>query len=131
MSDTADMRFTHTHEWVLPIGETVRVGLSDFAQHQLADIISVELPEPDDHHYEADEDICVVESLNSAQDLRAPISGVIVAINTDLLGSPELINSDPYDDGWIVEMRPDSMSELDALMDLYEYEASLPEDDDA
>ncbi len=131
MSDTADMRFTHTHEWVLLQEDTVRVGLSDHAQHQLADIIAVELPEPDDHHYDVDEEVCVVESLNSAQDLRSPISGVIVAINTDLLGSPELINSDPYGEGWIVEMKPDDMSDLEGLMDLYEYEAGLPEEDES
>lgn len=130
MSDTADMRFTHTHEWVLPKGDTVRVGLSDFAQHQLADIISVELPEPDDHHYDTDEEICVVESLNSAQDLRAPISGIIVAINSALLSCPELINSDAYGDGWIVELQPDDMTDIDGLMDLYEYEASLPDEDE-
>jgi glycine cleavage system H protein len=128
MTDPSRLKFTDSHEWVGDGGEIIRVGISDFWQQRLSDITHVELPEPDDHHYEAREDMGVVESLEMAADFHAPVPGVIVAINTELLSTPELINTDPYGDGWLVEMRPDSMSDLDDLLEHDEYEAGLPDE---
>ena len=130
MRDPADMRFTEAHEWVYVKGTTILVGLTEFAQQRLSDITHVEMPEPDDQHYEAREEVGVLESLQSSKDLHAPVSGRIVAINNELLAKPELVNMDPYGQGWLFEMKPDRMSDVEALMDLDEYEAGLPEDED-
>jgi len=95
----------------------------------LSDITSIELPEPDEHRYEAGEEMGVMESVKTSADFHAPVSGTITATNTELLSRPELINSDPYGRGWIVEMAPASMAELNSLMDIDEYETSLPEEE--
>ena len=130
MTDPTELRFASSHEWAKVKGESVVVGVSEYAQQHLSDVVHVELPEPDDHHYEAEEDMCVVESLKTASDCHAPVSGTITAINTDLLSRPEVINEDPYGEGWIVEMAPDKMSDIENLMDVYEYEAGLPEEEE-
>lgn len=130
MDDVTDLKFTGTHEWVRRKGSKIVVGITEYAQQRMSDITNVELPEPDDHHYEADEDMCVIESLRMATDCHAPVSGRIVAINTDLLAKPEIINSDPYGEGWLVEMAPDNADDIDSLMDSYEYEAGLPEEEE-
>jgi len=130
MTDPAKLKFTETHEWVRVQGDRLRVGVSDFAQQKLSDIIHVDLPEPDDHHYEAGEEMCVLESLKTAADVHAPLSGIIVAINSSLLSKPELVNSDPYGDGWLVEMHADHADDVNGLADYDEYEASLPEEEE-
>jgi len=130
MDTPTDLRFTRTHEWVRTKGNTIVVGITDYAQQQLPDVTSVELPEPDDHHYETDEDFCMITSINATSDFRVPVSGTIHAINTQLLSNPELVNSDPYRDGWLVEMTPDNMVDVDHLMDIDEYESGLPEEDE-
>lgn len=132
MTAPVNARFSHTHAWVVPKedGATILVGISDYLQHHLSDIINVDLPEPDDHHYEAEEDVCLIESLKTTTDLHTPVSGIITAINTNLLSSPEIINDDPYGAGWIVEMKPDNIADIEALCDADEYELSLPEEDE-
>jgi len=131
MIDPSDLRFTDMHEWVrIKDRNTIVVGITDFAQARLSDITSVELPEPDEHHYEAREEISVIEALNTSAAFHAPVSGVIVATNTDLLGRPELVNLDPYGSGWLVEMQPDNMADILSFMDVDEYEANLPEDEE-
>ena len=126
--EPSTLRFTETHEWVAVQGDTIRIGISEYWQDRLSDITHVELPEPDDHHYEEGEDMGVVESLEIAADFHAPLAGVIVAINSALLATPELINSDPYGAGWIAEMQPDNLSDVDDLLDFDEYDAALPDD---
>jgi glycine cleavage system H protein len=129
--DPSDLRFTDTHEWVrIKDRNTIAVGITDFAQARLSDVTSVELPEPDEHHYEAREEISVIEALNTSAAFHSPVAGVIVATNTELLGRPELANLDPYGSGWLVEMRPDNMTDILGFMDVDEYEANLPEDEE-
>ena len=129
MIDPSRLRFTGTHEWVRHKGKTVVVGVAEDAQVRQSDIIHVELPEPDEHHFEAGEDIAVIESVKTSVDLHAPVSGTVSAINTKLLSHPELINEEPYGDGWVVEMKPDSMAEIEELMTIDEYEDTLPEEE--
>ena len=130
MVDPSQLKFGETHEWVRVEDNTIVIGITDFWQNHLSDITHVELPEPDDHHYDVEEDIGMIESLESAAEFHAPVAGVIIAINSELLVRPELINSDPYETGWLVEMRPDHMDDVDTLLDPYEYEAGLPDEDD-
>lgn len=128
MRDPSDMRFTETHEWVWVKGATILVGLTDFGQQRYPDVTHVELPEPEEQHYEQGEEIAVIESLQASGDLHAPVSGRVVAVNNELLSKPELISQDPYGRGWIVEMKPDRMEDVDKLMDYDEYESGLPEE---
>lgn len=125
--DPSHFRFTETHEWVHVKSDTLVVGVTEYAAALLADVTNVELPEPDDHHYEEHEDIGTIEGIRSSMDFHAPLTGVIVATNTRLLSNPELINSDPFGEGWIVELKPDRMADIDELLDVDEYEAGIPE----
>lgn len=128
--DFTNIRFTHNDEWIAPQGDGWRVGITDYAQDHLGDIIHVDLPELDDHHYENDEEIGLIESLTGSLELRAPAAGIVTAVNIELLSNSDLINTSPYGDGWIVEMKFDSEDGLKDLMDVDEYEAGLPEEDD-
>lgn len=128
--DFSDTRFTNNDEWIAPRGAVWRVGITEYAQDHLGDIVHVELPELDDHHYDADEEIGLIESLSGSIELRAPVAGVVTAVNVELLSNSDLVNRSPYDEGWIVEMRIDSESSLDDLMDIDDYETGLPEDDE-
>jgi glycine cleavage system H protein len=130
MTDTSDLMFTRTHEWIRIKGKNIVVGITDFMQNRLSDITGVDLPEPDEHHYEPGEDVCLIESLKAACECHAPVSGMVVGINTELLVRPELINADPYGIGWIFEMKPDNLLDVRELCDLYEYEAGLPEEEE-
>ncbi|HYT11263.1 MAG TPA: glycine cleavage system protein GcvH [Candidatus Nitrosopolaris sp.] len=95
--------YTKTHEWLVVDGKTVTVGITDFAQSQLGDVVFLELPNPG-RKLEAGESFGVVESIKAASDLYAPVSGRVAAVNDKLAGKPELINSDPYGDGWILKL---------------------------
>jgi glycine cleavage system H protein len=130
MKDPSELKYTRTHEWACSKGARVVVGITDYAQAHLADIVNVELPEPDDHHYEAGEECCVIASLRTSRACLMPVAGTIVAINTELLSRPEVINSAPYAEGWLVEVKPDRIEDLRDLMDIDEYEASLPEEEE-
>src|SRR3979490_620611 len=99
----ADRRYTKTHEWLPADGKTVTVGITDFAQAQLGDVVFLELPNPG-RKLEAGESFGVVESVKAASDLYSPVSGRVSAVNDKLAGKPELINSDPYGDGWILKL---------------------------
>ena len=109
MSDIpADLRYTAEHEWVRRTGDdTVRVGITDFAQSSLGDVVYVQLPDVGTG-VTAGESFGEVESTKSVSDLYAPVSATVVAVNGDLEGSPQLINSDPYGDGWLLELRADA-----------------------
>lgn len=128
MTDPVDCKFTETHEWVRKKGKNVVVGISEYIQQKLSDITNVEMPEADESHYEADEEICVIEGLNDTTILHAPVAGVITCINNELLSKPEHINNDPYGRGWMLEIKPDNMADIDSLMDIDEYEANLPDE---
>ena len=125
MSDIpADLRYTAEHEWVRRTGDdTVRVGITDFAQSSLGDVVYVQLPEVG-AEVTAGESFGEVESTKSVSDLYAPVSATVVAVNDALEGDPALINSDPYGEGWLLELRSDAASldaGLAALLDADNY----------
>jgi glycine cleavage system H protein len=130
MTEPADARFAPTHEWIRIEGDELVLGASDYVPHHLDAIIHVELPEPDDHHYEVGEDFLVLESLEGALDLHAPVAGTVTEVNHVLHHKPELINEDPYGAGWLLRMKPDNMKDVEHLMDYHEYEVGLPDHDE-
>jgi len=99
----AERRYTKSHEWLTADGKSVTVGITDFAQSQLGDVVFLELPAPG-RKLTAGESFGVVESVKAASDLYSPVSGRITAVNEKLAAHPELINSDPYGDGWILKL---------------------------
>jgi glycine cleavage system H protein len=121
-----DLRYAKTHEWARAEKDLIRIGLSDFAQGELSDIVFVELPKVG-QEIVAGKEMGVVESVKSASDLYAPISGTVVEVNDKLTKSPELINKSPHKDGWIVVVKPKSPDELKALMDAAAYENAIKE----
>jgi glycine cleavage system H protein len=117
-----DLRYTAEHEWVQATGDgTVRVGITDFAQDSLGDIVFVQLPEPGTTVQPGDA-LGEIESTKSVSDLYAPLAGTVSARNDALEAEPELVNSDPYGDGWIVELTLDDPSAVEALLDAKAYE---------
>ncbi len=128
MDTPRELRYTKSHEWVRWNGKIATVGISDFAQDQLSDLTYVELPTVGDS-FSAQDQVAVVESVKAASDVYAPISGTIHDINKNLIEKPELINSDPYGEGWIFKLIPDDVSELETLFDADQYEALNPDED--
>ena len=122
----ADLRYTADHEWVRRTGEdTVQVGITDFAQSSLGDVVYVQLPEMG-AALTAGESFGEVESTKSVSDLFAPLTATVIGVNTELEGNPQLINSDPYGQGWLVELRCDGADgALAALLDADGYRAAL------
>jgi glycine cleavage system H protein len=114
-----DVHYTKDHEWAKVTGDTVKIGISDYAQDQLGDIVFVEMPAVGESFDEGDE-FGTLESVKAVSELYAPISGEVVAINEDLEDSPELLNQDPYG-GWIVEVKPKDIKELEQLLDRETY----------
>lgn len=106
--------YTDDHEWAQITGETVRIGVSDYAQDQLGDIVFVEMPTVGDSFGKGDE-FGTLESVKAVSELYMPMSGEVVAVNTVLMDSPELINQDPYDAAWIIEIKPSDPSEYQQL----------------
>ena len=119
-----DLRYTRDHEWVRNEGETLRVGITDYAQDALGDIVFVTLPSVGDQ-VTAGEPCGEIESTKSVSDLNAPVSGTVVAANDTLDGSPELINSDPYGDGWIFDIRPGDAGGTGDLLDAQGFPETL------
>ena len=119
-----DLQYTKDHEWVRAEGEMVRVGVTDYAQEALGDIVFVTLPETGTH-VTAGETCGEVESTKSVSDVYAPVTGTVVERNEALDGSPELVNSDPYGDGWMMAIRPDDGAPAEGLIDAGTYEAGL------
>lgn len=111
-----DVRYARNHEWARRAGETVRIGISDYAQDQLGDITFVEMPNPGDS-FDQGAQFGTLESTKAAAELYMPISGEVTAVNVDLAESPGLINEDPYTRGWIVDVAPTRPAEFDDLMD--------------
>ncbi len=131
MSDTpSDLFYTSDHEWVRRTGDdSVRVGITDYAQAALGDVVYIDLPAVDDD-VTAGGEFGNVESTKSQSDLYAPITAKVVAVNEDLADSPELVNSDPYGAGWLIDLRVDAAALADglsALLDADGYRATLDE----
>ena len=118
----ADLRYDKEHEWVRVEGDTAFIGISDFAQDQLGEVVYVDLPSAGDELV-AGETFGEIESVKSVSELYAPVSGTVVEVNDDLDGSPEVINADPYGAGWMIKVALGDPSELDGLMSADEYEA--------
>jgi glycine cleavage system H protein len=119
-----ELRYLESHEWVTTGGDTVRIGISDFAQDELGDVVFVELPAVGDEIV-ADESFGVVESIKAVSDLYSPISGEVVGVNETLFDRPELVNEDPYGDGWLLEVAPADDGDAEALLDADEYDAQI------
>jgi len=115
-----DLKYTNDHEWVKEEGDTLVIGITDFAQDSLGEIVYIELPSEGDEITKGDP-FGAVESTKAVSDLNAPVSGDIVEVNELLLDSPETINEDPYSKGWMVRVRPYDPDELSALMDTASY----------
>jgi len=116
MNIPPNLRYSKDHEWVRADGDTVTVGITEYAQDALGDVVFVEIPEQGST-VTAGESFTEVESTKSVSDIYAPVTGTIVAVNDALEGEPELLNSDPYGDGWICSIRMSDPAELDALLD--------------
>lgn len=120
MKTPKDLRYTKTHEWVKVEDGHAYIGITDYAQDQLGEIVFIELPEESDD-LEKGEEFAAIESVKAASDVMAPVSGVVTAVNEALEDSPELLNEDPYEN-WIVKVELEDESELEGLMSAEEYE---------
>ncbi len=119
-----DVRYAESHEWARADGDKVKVGISDYAQDQLGDIVFVELPEIGDT-FNKGEEFGTVESVKAVSELYMPVAGEIAAINSSLEDAPEKVNNTPYGDGWMIEIKADNAAELDELMDNNAYLETL------
>ena len=119
-----DLKYAASHEWVEVDGDEARIGVSHYAQHQLSDIVYVELPEVG-RDVKKGEQVAVVESSKMAADCYSPVSGEILAVNEDLEDSPELINSSPYEDGWIFRIKLSNPDEISQLLNSDAYQNTL------
>jgi glycine cleavage system H protein len=121
------LKYTESHEWVDAVEDgTARIGITDHAQEALGDLVYVELPAVGDEIGQGDPS-AVVESVKAASDIYAPVSGTVIAVNEELDDNPAIINTDPYDDGWLFQLKLSDSSELDGLKDAETY-AGLLED---
>ncbi|MDO6706644.1 glycine cleavage system protein GcvH [Photobacterium sp. 1_MG-2023] len=121
----SNLKFTESHEWVRDNGDgTITMGITDHAQGLLGDVVFVDLPEVGDST-EAGESFSLVESVKAASDIYAPVTGEIVAINDDLSDSPELINEEPFEGGWIAKIKIADVEELSKLIDQDQYQATI------
>ena len=126
MNIIEDLYYTESHEWVRVEGDTATVGISDFAQHELGDIVFVELPEVG-MRVSAGEPCGSIEAVKAVEDMISPLSGKVVERNTDLEDSPDLMNKSPYEDGWLMKIRMSDKDELDNLLSAVEYKKVIPE----
>ena len=128
MNTPDELRYAKSHEWVrTDDGDVVTVGITDHAQDQLGDVVFVELPEVG-RHVKAGDTVAVIESVKTASDIYAPVSGEITAVNASLDAKPETVNESPYRDGWLFRISGGNDAELDGLLDAAAYVRSLDED---
>lgn len=124
MNVPEDLLYTKTHEWIRMEGENARVGITDHAQAELTDIVYVELPKTG-AAVQAGEAVAVVESVKAASDIYAPISGTITEVNSALEGTPALVNTDPFGEGWLFRIRIEAGEEMEVLQDPSKYRAQI------
>ncbi len=120
-----DLLYTESHEWVRIEGDLATIGISDFAQHELGDIVFVELPEVGSK-VSSGEPCGSIEAVKAVEDLISPISGKVEEKNTDLEDTPDLINKSPFDEGWLIKVRLSNKDELDDLLSAVEYKNIVP-----
>jgi len=121
-----DRKYAPSHEWALLEGDLLVVGISDYAQHELGDVVYVDLPDPGEK-FTASEVFGACESVKAVADLNLPAGGEIVEMNDALVDHPELVNTDPYGEGWMVKIHPDNTAELDELMAADAYQQFVSE----
>ena len=121
MNFPSELRYTKDHEWVRMEGDEAVIGITDFAQHELGDIVYVEV-ESVGKELEAGAIFGTVEAVKTVSDLFLPVNGTVTEVNSNLNGAPELVNTDPYGDGWMVRMKLKDASDVDALMDAAAYQ---------
>ena len=124
MNIPADLKYTKDHEWVLVDGDVATIGITDFAQKELGDIVYVEV-ETLDQTLERDEIFGTVEAVKTVSDLFLPLSGEIIEFNDSLESDPEKVNTDPYGDGWMVKVKISKLSEVEALLSSEDYKALI------
>lgn len=124
MNHPSELKYARTHEWVKIEGDLVITGITDHAQDELGDLVYVETPEVGSK-VTAGEQAGVVESVKTASDIHAPVSGTVVEVNTDLEDDPDFVNDDPYGKGWIYKIKPDNIADIEKLLTNAEYEAGL------
>lgn len=126
MNLPSELKYTKEHEWVKVEGEQVKIGITDFAQSELGDIVFVELPEVGEE-IKKDEPFGNVESVKTVSELFAPVSGEVVEINEALEDAPEQVNDSPYDEGWMIIVKPANPKEVDELLTAEQYQAVIEE----
>ncbi len=124
----SDLKYDKEHEWVRVNGDIATVGISHFAQDQLGEVVYVDLPAPGDS-VTLGEPFGEVESVKSVSELYAPVNGEVVKVNESLTDSPEIINEDPYGEGWMIEIEMSEPSEVDVLLSAEEYEVFVTEEE--
>ncbi len=127
MNTPKELTYSEEHEWIKDEGEKVRIGITDFAQSELGDIVFVELPEVGDE-ITADEPFGSVESVKTVSELYAPVSGKVVEVNEELEDNPEYVNESPYEKAWMIVVEPSDKAEMDQLMTAEQYEEMVKED---
>ena len=124
----AELKYSASHEWIrLEADGSVLIGITDYAQQALGDIVFVELPDKGEY-LDLGAEIAIVESVKAASDIYAPISGEVLELNEDLSAEPSLINDSPYDLGWLLRLRPKDLESLKDLMDEHQYEDYFKDD---
>jgi len=126
---TGEIRFTKKHEWVIIRNGIAIIGISDFAQNQLGDIVSIELPKVGSS-FKQTQAMAIVDSVKASSDIFCPLSGEVSEVNENLSEHPEIINQSPYESGWIVKIKPSNPSDLDSLMTKQEYDKFVGEEQD-
>ena len=125
----SELKFTRTHEWLRDEGDGIyTVGISEHAQALLGDMVFIDLPE-NGAAFDAGEECAVIESVKAASDIYAPCSGTIITINDDLDTTPELVNNDPYGEGWLFQIRINAEEDVDELLDAEDYWATVADDE--
>ncbi|MFD7879588.1 glycine cleavage system protein GcvH [Streptomyces sp. NPDC059766] len=130
MTVPAELKYSKDHEWVSVVSpKEVRIGITDYAQRQLGDVVFVEQPKKGDR-FESSQPFGNVESVKSVSEIYMPVTGSVVAVNEMLVDEPELINTDPYGDGWIVQVAPSQIKDLDQLLSAAQYKEYLRSEED-
>lgn len=127
MNFPEDLKYSKEHEWVRVSGNIATIGVSDYAQDQLGEVVFIELPD-EGEEFEKDDAFGVIESVKSVNDIYAPITGRIVEVNDPVVDSPEIVNEDPYGEGWLVKIEISDPKELGELMSAKDYEAYIKEE---
>jgi glycine cleavage system H protein len=122
----SELKFTKEHEWIKIKDGVAIIGISDFAQEQLGDIVSIELPKAGGV-FRQGQTMAIVDSVKASSDIYAPISGEIIEVNEGLIEKPEMINQSPYDSGWIAKIKPSNMEEFESLMTKEKYDRYIGE----